>query len=167
MRGVGLGVSSAISCVHMASWAQFQTESPELSGSVLTCFQRHPHHILGTIRASGEPRLSGINVFVDEGVLWFGCMAMSLKAKDIRRDPRIALHSAPLTETLDGGDARINGVAKHLDVSLIQKWRPESPSDGEFFEIDIQNAHLVEVVGEEMVITTWDTANGLRIVNRR
>lgn len=117
--------------------------------------------------ASGAPRLSGINVFFNEGVLWFGSMPGARKVHDIRRDPRISLYSAPLREDMEGGDVSVSGVAKPLDGNRVMQWKPENPSDGEFFHIDVTRLHLVEVVGEQLVITMWDTDNGLRIVNRQ
>lgn len=117
--------------------------------------------------ASGAPRLSGINVFFNEGVLWFGSMPGARKVHDIHRDPRISLYSAPLREDMEGGDASVSGVAKPLDGKRVMQWKPENPSDGEFFHIDVTRLHLVEVVGEQLVITMWDTDNGLRIVKRQ
>jgi hypothetical protein len=68
---------------------------------------------------------------------------------------------------MDGGDASVNGDARPLSTDLVMGWRPQNPSEGEFFEIDINRLHLVEVVDEHLVITMWDTDNGLRIVKRQ
>lgn len=158
---------SAITFCAMSSWAEFSRTAPELAGRVRACFERHPHHVLGTIDASGAPRLSGINVFVNDDVLWFGSMANAMKAVDLSRDPRVALHSAPLSESLEGGDARVSGRVVPLDPALVRRWRPETPSDGCFFEVLPERAHLVEVVNEELVVTVWDTGRGVRIVRRQ
>lgn len=94
-------------------------------------------------------------------------MVAARKADDIRRDRRVALYSAPLREDMDGGDASVSGIAHPLDAELVQKWRPDSPADGEFFEIDVVRLHLVEVVDNELMISMWDNAHGLRIVKRQ
>lgn len=151
----------------MGTWDTFVDEAPVLAAKVRARFVGHPHHILGTIEMSGSPRLSGINLMWDEGVVWFGCMPASRKVADIRRDPRISIHSAPLSEELDGGDARISGRARPVDVSKILAWRPETSSEGSFFEVDIEKVHLVEVEGKDLKVSMWDTENGLRIVNRQ
>jgi hypothetical protein len=151
----------------MAKWSLFESEAPALASKIRSRFEGHPHHILGTLDSLGAPRLSGINVFFNQGVVWFGSMPSAVKSVDIRRDPRISLHSATLSEELDGGDARISGLALVLDAESARAWRPENPGDGEFFEIDIQKAHIVEVANEQLVITMWDTENGLRIVQRQ
>jgi hypothetical protein len=151
----------------VTQWSEITAIAPDLAGRIQARFESHPHHVLGTIRADGSPRLSGINVFFNEGRMWCGSMVSARKANDIRRDRRVALYSAPLREDMDGGDASVSGIAHPLDAAAVQRWRPESPSDGEFFEIDVVRMHLVEVVGDELALTMWDNAHGLRIVNRQ
>ncbi len=151
----------------MVQWHEFSVGAPGLAPRVAECFTRHAHHVLGTLDSGGSPRLSGVNVFLNDGVMWFGCMPDSLKSSDIRRDSRIALHSAPLSESLEGGDARVSGRAQALDPARVLGWRPGTPVDGEFFEVSIERVHLVEVDGEELVVTMWDTGHGVRIVRRR
>ena len=148
-------------------WAEIESVQPEVAARIRMRFESHAHHVLGTVMASGAPRLSGINVFFNDGYLWFGSMPGATKARDLQRDPRVSVYSAPLREDMEGGDASVRGVARPLSTELVMGWRPENPSDGEFFSIDISHLHLVEVVDEQLVITMWDTDNGLRIVNRQ
>lgn len=158
---------SVVSLKLMAQWSVFEAEAPELAEKIRARFTSHPHHVLGTVGSTGAPRLSGINIFFNDGVVWFGCMPASRKAADILRDSRIAVHSATLSEQLEGGDARISGVAVGLDPAATSQWRPENPGDGQFFGIDVLRAHVVEVEGEHLVVTMWDTKKGLRIVHRQ
>lgn len=158
---------TVLSLKLMARWSVFESEAPELAAKVRARFEGHPHHVLGTLDSTGAPRLSGINVFFNDGVVWFGSMSGARKMADIIRDPRIALHSATLSEQMEGGDARISGVAVPINTEIASQWRPENPADGHFFGIDIQKVHLVEVVGEQLVVTMWDTSLGLRIVLRQ
>lgn len=151
----------------MAQWADIEKSEPDLASRIRARFEGHPHHVLGTVRLDGSPRLSGINVFFNDGRLWFGSMASARKVDDIRRDPRVAFYSATLDEHMNGGDASISGIAKPLSAETINVWRPESPTDGDFFEVDIIRLHLVEVVAEELVVSMWDNARGLRIVKRQ
>lgn len=151
----------------VAKWSVCESEAPELAAKIRARFTGHPHHVLGTITSSGSPRLSGINVFFNDGVIWFGSMPNAMKLADIERDPRISVHSATLSEELSGGDAVVSGVAQVVDPAQAATWRPDNPGEGSFFEIDIQKVHLVEVVGEQLVVTMWDTERGLRIVQRR
>ena len=151
----------------MAQWSVFESEAPELAAKIRNRFEGHPHHVLGTLDSSGAPRLSGINLFFNEGVVWFGSMPAAFKSQDLKRDPRMSVHSATLSEHLEGGDARLSGTAQFLDADLAKTWRPENPGEGEFFFVDVLRAHIVEVVNEQLVVTMWDTEHGLRIVQRQ
>lgn len=151
----------------MVQWSQFEAESPDLASRIKARFEAHPHHVLGTLDSQAAPRLSGINVFFNDGVMWWGSMPGARKVTDLQRDPRLTLYSAPLSESLDGGDASVRGMARALDPSQVARWKPDSPTDGVFYSVELTSCHLVEVRGEELVITMWDTRNGLRIVHRR
>jgi len=151
----------------MANWSVFASEAPDVATKIRARFEGHAHHVLGTLDSTGAPRLSGINVFFNEGEMWFGSMSGARKVADINRDPRIAVHSATLSEEMEGGDARVSGTAAPLDAQHAAQWRPENPAEGSFFSVEIRKAHLVEVVGDALVISMWDTEHGLRIVHRR
>lgn len=151
----------------MVEWNEFEAAEPAIARKIRTRFEGHPHHVLGTIELSGAPRLSGINVFFNDGLMWFGCMSDSRKVADIKRDPRVAFYTATLSEEISGGDGRVTGVATPLAASQVTAWRPESPIGGVYFSVNIEKVHLVEVVDEQLVINMWDTRHGLRIVNRQ
>ena len=151
----------------MATWTEVEAHAPALAAAILARFMGHPHHVLGTLNRHGAPRLSGINVMRNEEVLWFGCMPASRKGIDIERDHRISLHSAPLLESLDGGDAVISGVARSLVPERVRAWRPETPENGVFYEVDILSMHLVEVRDKDLIVTMWDKEHGVRSVNRQ
>ena len=70
--------------------------------------------MLGTLRADGSPRLTGLEVHFGEGELWLAMMPDSRKADDLRRDPRFSVHSAPDVSMVDG-DAKVGGraIAEH------------------------------------------------------
>jgi hypothetical protein len=61
--------------------------------------------LVATIRADGTPRLSPVEPFVLDGVLWLPMLWGSAKAADRRHDPRILVHSAIASR--DGGQGRI------------------------------------------------------------
>jgi hypothetical protein len=151
----------------MATWAEVNRQAPAVAAAILARFMGHPHHVLGTLTRDGSPRLSGINVMYDDEILWFGCMPASRKGTDIERDHRISLHSAPLQESLEGGDAVISGFARLLPPDRVLAWRPETPANGVFYEVDISSLHLVEVFGKDLSVTMWDTEHGVRSVNRQ
>jgi hypothetical protein len=67
--------------------------------------------MMATVRRDGSPRISGIEATFANGQLWLGMMPDSRKALDLRGDPRLAVHSAPIDMELSDGDARVSGRA--------------------------------------------------------
>jgi hypothetical protein len=157
------------------SWAEFASSAPELAARVRARFESHPHHVIATLRADGRPRASGTNVFVVGNVhLCIGCMDGAIKARDLLRDGRYSLHSAPLDEQMVGGDAKVSGAvsvlaAEHmaaLAAAVEAMVGQPPPPGGTYFELSIEEASLAEVRGDTMTITSWSPANGLRSVER-
>jgi len=88
---------------HMARWREVAESAPEFAARVRESFESHKHKTIATLRKDGSPRVSGIEAYVVGDELWFGSMPGALKARDLRRDPRFALHGPPVL--LDGADA--------------------------------------------------------------
>ena len=99
----------------MATWSEIESAAPELAGRARAAFDAHKHKVLATLRRDGSPRISGIEATITDGELWLGMMPGSRKALDLRRDPRLALHSAsddpPDDPTAWTGDAKLSGRA--------------------------------------------------------
>lgn len=157
-------------------WEEFEVIEPDLADKALARLEAHPHHVLATLRASGAPRVSGINVEVFGGELWLGCMPGSRKATDLVRDGRCAIHSAPIDETLADPDVRIDATAIELDEHLVPAWieqlrliKPTASGDvhAQVFHLDITRVSVVTVSGDELVTDMWDSRIGRRIVRRR
>lgn len=140
-----------------ATWAELEAAAPELAAAIRGRFAASLHHVLGTIRRDGSPRLSGTEVAIDDEEIRLGMMPGSHKLRDVRRDPRVELHSAPLERTLVEGDARLAGT-------LVEDGGDES--DGAFFRLAIQRAGLVRVVGRELEVTSWTPAGGPTVQRR-
>lgn len=150
----------------MLRWSEFEAKHPDFALQVAACFLNHHHHVLASLRDDGTPRVSGINVFIHQGEMWFGSMRGSRKTGDLLRDSRCALHSAPLSENLEGGDAKISGVALQISADQALQWRPDSPPNDIYFVLRLKEVSRVTVSGEKLVIEVWDTTRGLRIVER-
>jgi hypothetical protein len=156
-------------------WSRFAEGAPDLAETVAARFAAHPHHVLGTVRPSGAPRLSGINVMIDDGELWIGSMPEARKAADLRRDDRCALHSAPLDETLATPDVRVDARADVLDREAAQYWMeahaPRSDRDdapeGDVFFLRINAVSVTTVEGEILRITLWRPDAPVRVIERR
>jgi hypothetical protein len=160
----------------MPRWADVEAAAPELAPAVRARFDAHRHLVLGTLRADGSPRLSGIETTFRDGDLWLGMMPGSRKALDLRRDPRLALHSPPVDEQLSEGDARITGRA----VEVAEPGAMESLVEGDdrheggappghVFRVDVTELMLLKVgdPADHLVIETWHAGRGVNRVERR
>ncbi|MFD9574878.1 pyridoxamine 5'-phosphate oxidase family protein [Streptomyces sp. NPDC059982] len=152
------------------NWAAFEKAEPEFAAGVRARFAQFPHHVLGTLRKDGSPRLTGLNVDIRGGELWLGMMPGSMKARDLQRDPRFALHSNPGEgETMSGGDVRISGRAVEVvDPPELHRYAEETESPHPFHLFHAELAEVVHtgVEGDELVVRTWTPARGLRTLRR-
>ena len=144
----------------MPSWSEFEAAAPELAARVRERFDAHGHKTLATLRRDGSPRISGTETQFEDGELWIGSMPNALKARDLQRDPRYALHSASEDPDVWTGDAKVAGVAEEVDS-------PHGPGSHRF-RLDITEASTVELDDERkhLVITIWTPESGVRTIKR-
>lgn len=152
---------------RVTSWTDFAAAQPELAHRVRQCFAIRKHATLATLRRDGSPRISGTEVdFADDG-LYLGMMPGSLKALDLRRDPRLALH-CPTEDTPEDdpgswlGDAKIAGRAAEVSD-------PAHADEGHRFAVDVLEVVHTSVgpTGDHLVIESWHPDRGLRRRTRR
>ena len=158
----------------MASWEEIEAAAPELAGRARAAFDANKHKLLATLRRDGTPRISGIEATFTGGQLWLGMMPGSRKALDLRRDPRLALHSAspdpPDDPTAWAGDAKLSGRAVEVDdPDLLRKLGAgDDAGSAHLFRVDI--TELVHTrVGDppdHLVIDLWQAGRGLRRMRR-
>jgi hypothetical protein len=143
----------------VASWSEFEAEAPELAARVRERFDAHKHKTIATLRRDGSPRISGTETQFEDGELWIGSMEAALKARDLQRDPRFALHSG--SDEPDGweGDAKVAGIAEEL---------PSSDGKSHRFRLDIREASTVGLneARNRLVIEIWTQEGGLRRIER-
>jgi len=156
----------------MATWSEFESAAPPLAAAIKGRIEHHLHHVLGTLRLDGSPRLSGTEVRFHDGEMWLGCMPGSVKAKDLRRDPRYAIHSAPTDPDMVDGDAKLSGTVtevsdpERVKAFLIaighggERGDPD-PATALAFTCDIGAATLTRVAVDHLEVTTWTPARGL------
>lgn len=155
----------------MATWGEFESAAPELAKAVSARFGAHKHHVLATIRADGSPRVSGTEVeFLDNGTLRLGSMLNALKARDLQRDPRYAIHSNPGDHSMEGGDAKISGHAVELvDPEALHKIFDAAPpelSPYNVFDLDIAEVVLTEIAEDKLKIRLWKPGAPVRTFTR-
>jgi len=150
----------------MTAWQDVEKAAPEFAQRVRALFDAHRHKTLATIRADGSPRISGIETVFEAGELVFGSMPNARKGTDLRRDPRFALHSAPV-DPVDGAEAQWPGEAKIAGRALAAPAADE-PSEGDRFRADITEVVHTHLNAEAtlLVVEWWTPDRGLQAVER-
>ena len=144
-----------------APWSTFLADAPALAAAVRARFDANLHHVLGTLRPDGAPRLSGTELRFEDGQVTLGMMPGSRKLSDVHADPRVELHSAPLEEDLAEGDAKLSG-------HLVEIVRSEPGHEGAgFFRLELALVSLVRVADDELVLQTWRPGRGTAETRRR
>lgn len=151
------------------SWQRVRETDPDFADQVERRFNKYKHKVLATLRKDGSPRISGIEAEFRDGELRLGMMPGSLKARDVQRDGRIALHSGtedPPDAPSPGDvfDAKLSGIA----VEVTDDAPKEGGPPAHHLRIDVHEVVLVSLgdTGDHLLIKTWTPNRGLREVKR-
>jgi hypothetical protein len=156
----------------MASWAEVEADAPELAALARTFLDGRVHKTLATLRRHGAPRISGTEVEFADGELWVGSMWQSMKALDLRRDPRFALHSGSEDPPAWKGDAKVAGRLEEVDdadrkAAIGGDKAPPGPFH--LFRADITELVVVRLgePADHLVIEAWHEGRGVSRRERR
>jgi hypothetical protein len=157
----------------MVAWKDLEQAEPEFAGRVRRLLDAGRHKTIATLRADGSPRISGIECEFADGELSFGSMAGARKGADLRRDPRFALHGPPV-HPQEGKEAEWPGEAKIAGRAVVagpagEGSAGEPAGDGVLlFHADISEVVITRLNPEAtlLVIESWTTQRGLRVVQR-
>ncbi|MBV9854766.1 MAG: pyridoxamine 5'-phosphate oxidase family protein [Streptosporangiaceae bacterium] len=141
----------------MATWDELERDVPGFAAKVQGRFLAGANATLATVRRDGAPRISGTELTFADGQVRLAMMADSVKLYDVRRDPRVALHS-PTTDAPGSRPDEQPGDAK-LAGTLLQT---ESLPDGAMFRLDITEAVFTFLRGDQLTIESWDPGRKLR-----
>ncbi|WP_026874327.1 pyridoxamine 5'-phosphate oxidase family protein [Jiangella gansuensis] len=142
----------------MATWRQFEDEAPDLARIARAQLTATKHHVLATLRADGAPRVSGTEVHIDGDDLTLGSMLGAMKARDLRRDPRYALHSNPGDGSMTAPDVKITGRAVEVDEAALAAHRAERP------DLPSEPFHLFRLEIDDVAVAGLnDTRTGMLI----
>jgi hypothetical protein len=147
----------------MASWSELEAAEPEFASRVRALMTSQKHMTMATLRRDGSPRISGTEVEFSDGHLQIGSMAGAVKALDLRRDPRLAIHG-PTDDPPEGRPAGWKGEAKVAGTAV----EVESGSGANRFRIDIEEAVITHLngAGTRLVVESWNSTRGYRKLER-
>lgn len=145
----------------MARWQEIEQEFAEFAAKVQARFDAGTNKTIATVRRDGAPRISATELTFENGEVTFGMMGGSMKLLDVRRDPRIAVHSPTIEPPVDApekwpGDAKLAGRAVEIPEGAV-------PGAG-YFRVDVTEVALtyVGVPADHLVIESWDAVHGYR-----
>jgi Pyridoxamine 5'-phosphate oxidase len=143
----------------MPSWSEVEAEVPELAALARRLFDAHTHKTLATLRRDGSPRISGIETEFSDGELFVGSMLRGVKALDLQRDGRFALHSGSDEPPDWKGDAKVAGRMEEITSS----------GESHRFRADITELSVVRLneARDRLVIESWHPGRGYRRRERR
>ncbi|WP_204078656.1 pyridoxamine 5'-phosphate oxidase family protein [Planotetraspora phitsanulokensis] len=159
----------------MASWQEIEKEIPDLAARVLALMGERKHKTMATLRRDGSPRISGIEVEFKDGEVWLGSMAGAVKGRDLKRDPRVAIHgTSDDPDESDpgawGGDAKLAGTAVEItDPAVLERFGGPPEAGSDLFRVDVTEVVLtkVDAAGEHLVVEMWHEGEGHRVVRRK
>jgi Pyridoxamine 5'-phosphate oxidase len=167
----------------MASFADVENAEPDLADRARAVLSSTTNAVLGTIQRDGAPRLSGADPYFHDGQLRIWSMPGARKGQDLRRDPRIAVHSIPWDSrrlrdgAADAGaaDAKVSGTAVLTtdagEHAAFRSWLKaergaEPPEDWDLFTIDIDAVTVISADSGQLVVDRWSPTDGRQTMRR-
>jgi hypothetical protein len=155
-----------------ASWGTFAADAPELAAAVEGRLTANKHHVLASLRRDGTPRVSGTEVVLRPPDLLLGSMPDAVKAKDLQRDPRFAIHANPGDGSMAGGDAKLAGLAAEVtdpdEVARLMEGVGALPGPMHLFRLQLAEVVLTSLHpdGDRLVIELWRPGQGVERTER-
>lgn len=151
----------------MAAWKDFVADEPAMARLVLAAFGVRKHCTIATLRADGAPRISGSEVTFGDDVL-LGMMPDSRKAVDLRRDPRVAVHSPTVDpEAPDRwvGEAKFSGRA---ELTAGPGQAGEQGPEADWFRVELSSVVFTGLTDDATMlrIQLWRPGRGREVMTR-
>jgi hypothetical protein len=149
----------------MASWSEVEAQAPELTARARELFDAFTHKTMATLRRDGSPRISGTEVDFRDGELYIGSMWRAVKALDLQRDGRFALHSGSADPSDWKGDAKVAGRFVEEEVKREEE---EDSEPSHRFRADISELVVVRLgdPADHLVIESWHEGRGVASIRR-
>ncbi|MGH3716713.1 MAG: pyridoxamine 5'-phosphate oxidase family protein [Micromonosporaceae bacterium] len=148
-------------------WDEFVKAASELGERASERLRSDQVVLLGTLLPDGAPRISGVECDLVDGELMIGMIWRSMKALDLRRDPRFVLHTLvpdKAREADSQGDIKLYGSAAEVTDPARKRryedtiraridWAPAEPYH--CFAFDIERAGMVRFADDKRQVWSW------------
>ena len=149
------------------NWEDMQAKQPRLAELGIERLIKPGVVLVGTVRGDGTARISPVEPWVMDGVLWLCMLWQSKKAGDLLRDPRVLVHSIVTGREGVEGEFKVRGTARletsadvlsrySDEVTRALGWTP-SPGRSHLFAVDIENVTYVSYNSEsgDQHVSMW------------
>jgi hypothetical protein len=167
----------------MATWTEFAAEAPEIADLAEKRLAASGLMMLGTVRADGFPRISPMEPILADGRLvlhddrmWLAMMPDATKSRDLKRDGRLALHTATADKMVTEGDVKLWGTATEVtDPDTLARFSDDiyvsvghrfEVGTFDAFDVDLLGASSVGVGDDVMTVRTWKPGEGVAVVEK-
>jgi len=152
------------------NWVDFHEAAPDLAAAAEKLFDSSGVVLVGSVRRDGSPRISPVEPLLTEGELYLGMMPRSVKVVDLRKDPRVCLHSSVADrEAIE--EVKLHGRVREVDdagereaycKSLEAKigWSPEG-MEFALFAVEIESAAHFRADGDHRLATRFRAGDGV------
>lgn len=147
-------------------WTDFELQQPRFAALGRERLAGPGVVLVGTVRKDGSPRISPVEPLFWDGDLWLSMGLGTMKARDLRRDPRVLVHSIVTSRDGGAGEFKVRGCAVAEDdpaqnariadaIAEQRGWRPE-----------VGRFHLFRVDVDDVTFIHWDGRNNDQYLSR-
>jgi hypothetical protein len=147
-------------------WADFELQQPRFAALGREKLAGPGVVLVGTIRRDGSPRISPVEPMFWNGDLWLSMGLGTMKARDLRRDSRILVHS--VVTNRDGGDGefKVRGRALAEDDPGLNAEIAEAIAANLGWRPEVGKFHLFRVDVDDVTFIRWDGRNNDQYLSR-
>ncbi len=151
-------------------WSELERRQPRLGALGRQRLLDPGVVLVGTIRRDGTPRISPVEPWIMDGVLWLSMMWGSTKAADLLRDPRTLVHNPVSNRDGLEGEFKLRGTARDepgrdvqgryaAEVAQSLGWEPE-PGKFHLFAVDVERVTCIRYDGPtgDQYVAYWPPA---------
>jgi hypothetical protein len=142
------------------NWSELERRQPRLAAVGRKRLLEPGVVLVGTIRRDGTPRISPVEPWIMDGVLWLSMMWGSMKAADLLRDPRVLVHNAVASRDGNDGEFKLRGTARDETDLALQARYAAGVARSLGWEPDPGRFHLFAVEFDQVDYIRYDDSTG-------
>jgi hypothetical protein len=148
------------------SWVRLEAEAPELAALARDQLEVFGVAMLATLRGDGSPQLDPIEPVFSAGEILIGSGRATSKSRNLRRDPRFALHG--LVRGANAGDPDVKLAGRVEPSQVLAGWWADRARDADVYALSIAEAVVVEwnLRASRMRVHRWAPARGPTVSER-